>query len=260
MENNKINTFYTTEGLVNVIHIGHGSVHLDWEGMHIYVDPYSPTGNYSKMKKADIILITHAHGDHYDCDAIMNIATPNTKFIVSKSINTCITQDLLQKRLDFDDNEYNVDSSTNLENMKKTVSCIKHCEIDVLQNGDKIRCRGIEIEAIPAYNINQKRSNGKPYHIKGEGNGYILSIGDFKIYFAGDTEFIPEMKIAKGADIAFLPKNLPYTLSDEDFIKAANFIKPKNLFPIHYFEIDGKKLRKNLDTGICLYVNGEQLL
>lgn len=255
----KINTFYTTEGLVNITFLGHASVHLDWEGMHVYVDPYSPTGNYSRMKKADIILLTHAHTDHYDCNAIMDIATPNTKFIVSKSVGTCLYNDLLQKRIDVNNNDLNVDASTNLENMIKNVTCTRHCEIDVLNNGDKIKCRGVEIEAIAAYNIVNKRENGMPYHIKGEGNGYILSIGDFRIYFAGDTEFIPEMKAAKGVDIAFLPKNLPFTLSDEEFIKAANFIKPKNLFPIHYFEIDGRKLRTGLDTGICLYVRGEQV-
>ena len=83
-------------------------------------------------------------------------------------------------------------------------------------------------------------------------------MGGFRIYIAGDTEFIPEMELAKGADIAFLPKNLPYTLSDEEFIKAANFIKPKNLYPIHYFEIEPNLLLAGLATGICLYVNGSQ--
>ena len=86
-----------------------------------------------------------------------------------------------------------------------------------------------------------------------------MSIGSFKLFFAGDTEFIPELSIAKGADIAFLPKNLPYTMSDEEFIEAANFIKPKNLFPIHYFEIDPAAIRKSLQPGISLYVEGMQV-
>ena len=84
----------------------------------------------------------------------------------------------------------------------------------------------------------------------------ILDFGGFKVYFAGDTELIPEMSVAKGADIAFLPKNLPYTLSDEKFIEAANMLHPKNLFPIHYFEIDGKKLAAALDPGISMYIDG----
>ena len=83
-------------------------------------------------------------------------------------------------------------------------------------------------------------------------------MGGFVIYIAGDTEFIPEMAVAKGADIAFLPKNLPYTLSDEKFIEAANFIKPKNLYPVHYFELDPQVLIDGLATGICLYIDGKQ--
>lgn len=259
MGHQKSVTFYTPEGLLHVTHLGHGSVHLNWEGMHIYVDPYTPTANYSQLKKADIILLTHAHTDHYDCDAIRAIATPNTRFVVSHAVKTCIENDLPTLKLDKCTNPLNVDESTNLENMKKTVTCLKHCRIEVLENGETISSGTLTITATPAYNINRKRSNGQPFHIKGEGNGYLLNIGSFRIYFAGDTEFIPEMELAKGADIAFLPKNLPYTMPDEEFVEAANFIKPKNLFPIHYFEIDPAALRKALLPGISLYVEGYQI-
>lgn len=256
MGTNRYNTFYTPVGLINVAHLGHGSVHIDWEGMHIYVDPFSGAHDYSKDKKADLIFLTHAHNDHYDCVAIKAIATPNTEFVVSKGVGTCLNNDLPRMKLDVDKNDLNVDPSTTLENMVATVSCVRHSVINILSNGDKIKTRGIEIEAVPAYNINQKRENGNPFHIKGEGNGYILGFGGFKIYIAGDTEFIPEMERAKGVDIAFLPKNQPYTLSDEAFVKAADFINPKNLFPIHYFDIDGKSLMRRLNTGICLYIDG----
>lgn len=251
------NTFYTPLGLVNIEHLAHGSVHIDWEGMHIYVDPYSDLYNYSKVKKADLIILTHAHTDHYDCRAIKDIATPNTEFIISKGVQTCLKNDLAKMNIDVDNNELNVDPSTNLENLLNSAPLLKNCTITTLCNGDSVKIKGIKIKAVPAYNIYNKRENGHPFHIKGEGNGYILDMGGFTIYFAGDTEFIPEMECAKGADIAFLPKNLPYTLSDEEFIKAANFIKPKNLFPIHYFEIDPQKLQEGLSTGICLHVNGQ---
>lgn len=252
------NTYYTPAGLVSVAHLAHGSIHIDWEGMHIYVDPYSDLYNYSKMKKADLILLTHAHTDHYDCNAIAQIATPNTEFIVSKGVETCLRNDLTKKHIDLNENEYNVDPSTNLENMFQSIRCIKNCKVATMLNGDSIVVKGLGITAIPAYNIENKRDNGKPFHIKGEGNGYILNFDGFKIYIAGDTEFIPEMEQAKGADIAFLPKNMPYTLSDEEFVKAANFIKPKNLYPVHYFDIDPKSLNSGLSTGICLFVNGAQ--
>lgn len=252
------NTFYTPLGLVNIEHLAHGSIHIDWEGMHIYVDPYSDLYNYSKLKKADLIILTHAHTDHYDGRAIKDITTPNTEFIVSKGVETCIKHDLTKMGIDVDNNELSVDPSTNLENVFKDTPCLKNCVIHTLYNNESIKIKGIDIKATPAYNINNRRDNGHPFHIKGEGNGYILNMGGFKIYIAGDTEFIPEMEEAKGADIAFLPKNLPYTLSDEEFVKAANFIKPKNLYPIHYFEIDPKVLLEGLSTGICLYVNGAQ--
>ncbi len=258
MGNQIHNTFYTPIGLVNVEHLAHGSLHLDWEGMHIYVDPYSDLYDYSKMKKADLILLTHAHTDHYDCKAIKDIATPNTEFIVSKAVGTCFKYDLAKLGLDVDNNEYNVDPSTNLENIFKDAHTLKNCSVRVLENGDNINIKGIGITATPAYNIENKRDNGKPFHLKGEGNGYILNMGGFIIYIAGDTEFIPEMAVAKGADIAFLPKNLPYTLSDEKFIEAANFIKPKNLYPVHYFELDPQVLINGLATGICLYISGKQ--
>ena len=258
MGNQIHNTFYTPLGLVNVEHLAHGSLHLDWEGMHIYVDPYSDLYDYSKMKKADLILLTHAHTDHYDCKAIKDIATPNTEFIVSKGVGTCFKYDLAKLGLDVDNNEYNVDPSTNLENIFKDAHALKNCSVQVLGNGDSVKVKGIEIKATPAYNIENKRDNGKPFHLKGEGNGYILNMGGFVIYIAGDTEFIPEMAVAKGADIAFLPKNLPYTLSDEKFIEAANFIKPKNLYPVHYVELDPQVLIDGLATGICLYIDGKQ--
>ncbi len=252
------NTFYTPLGLVNIEHLAHGSIHIDWEGMHIYVDPYSDLYNYSKLKKADLIILTHAHTDHYDGKAIKDIATPNTEFIVSKGVETCIRHDLTRMGIDVDNNELSVDPSTNLENVFRDTPCLKNCAVHTLYNNESMKIKGIEIKATPAYNINNKRDNGHPFHIKGQGNGYIINMGGFRIYIAGDTEFIPEMEEAKGADIAFLPKNLPYTLSDEEFIKAANFIKPKNLYPVHYFEIDPKVLLEGLATGICLYVNGAQ--
>ncbi|MEF9931857.1 MAG: MBL fold metallo-hydrolase, partial [Bacteroidales bacterium] len=160
MGTERYNTFYTPVGLINVAHLGHGSVHIDWEGMHIYVDPFSLAHDYLKAKKADLIFLTHAHTDHYDCVAIKAIATPNTEFIVSKGVGTCLNNDLPRMKIDVNNNELNVDPSTTLENMVDTVSCVKHSTINILGNGEKIKTRGIVIEAVPAYNVNQKRDNG----------------------------------------------------------------------------------------------------
>ena len=108
METKRYNTFYTPVGLLNVAHLGHGSVHIDWEGMQIYVDPYNEAYDFTGMKKADLILLTHAHTDHYDCEAIKRIATPNTKFVVSKAVGTCFDNDLTKMKIDVDNNPLNV--------------------------------------------------------------------------------------------------------------------------------------------------------
>jgi L-ascorbate metabolism protein UlaG (beta-lactamase superfamily) len=101
---------------------------------------------------------------------------------------------------------------------------------------------GLKIEAVPAYNIVHKRDSGQPFHPKGIGNGYIITFGDKRVYIAADTENIQEMKELKGIDIAFLPMNLPYTMTPEMVADAAKAFKPKILYPYHYGETDTSKL------------------
>ena len=111
-----------------------------------------------------------------------------------------------------------------------------------MQNGDVRNIQGLTIEAVPAYNIVHKRSNGKPFHPKGQGNGYAIMFGDKGVYVAGDTENVPEMKRLKNIDIAFLPMNLPYTMTPEMVADAAKAFKPKILYPYHYGQTDPEKL------------------
>ena len=100
----------------------------------------------------------------------------------------------------------------------------------------------MEIEAVPAYNIVHMRSEGVPYHGKGVGNGYVIKFSDKKVYVAGDTENIPEMKSLDKIDIAFLPMNLPYTMTPEMAADAAKAFNPKTLYPYHYGETDTSKI------------------
>lgn len=111
-----------------------------------------------------------------------------------------------------------------------------------MKNGDFRTVLDVKIEALPAYNIVHKRSDGIPFHPKGEGNGYVLTFDDLRVYIAGDTENIPEMKELKNIHIAFLPMNLPYTMTPEMVKDAALMIKPKILYPYHYGETDPKRL------------------
>ena len=112
----------------------------------------------------------------------------------------------------------------------------------VLPNGETTTVEGIPIEAVPAYNLVAKRPDGSPFHPKGEGNGYVLTFGKTRVYVAGDTENVPEMKALEGIDVAFLPMNLPYTMTPEMVADAARAFRPRVLYPYHFGETDPRKL------------------
>lgn len=209
-------TFQTPMGALKVEVLGHASVRFDIGDKVIYVDPYSEVCDYAGRTPADLILITHNHYDHYDKKAIGPIETPKTAFIVSQNVG-------------------HVDA-----------------RYTVLANDEYCYWEGIGIFASEAYNINRRNPQGDLFHPRGVGNGYVLDFDGFKVYLAGDTEPIPEMQDLPRIDLAFLPKNLPYTMTDAEFIKAANLIKPKYLYAYHYFEIDVPALKKELDPAIEL--------
>jgi len=203
-------TFQTDKGNLAITFIGHGTLMMMWDGKVIHIDPVSREADYSKLPKADLILVTHEHGDHLDPATIAQIRQANTPVIVSKSC------------------EGKVPDET------------------VLSNGQSITADGIHVEVVPAYNLVHKRSNGQPFHPKGDGNGYVLTMGGKRIYIAGDTENIPEMKNLKNIDIAFLPMNLPYTMTPEQAAEAARSFMPKILYPYHFGQTDPQKLVKLL--------------
>ena len=193
---------------LKITFIGHGSLLFDYLDKKIYVDPWGKLADFSKMPKADLILITHQHQDHLDPAAIAQLKTAQTQIVISEG---CIG---------------------------------KGAAGIIIRNGEVKTVDGLRIEAIPAYNIVHKREGGDPYHIQGEGNGYVFSFGTLKVYVAGDTENIPEMKALTGIDIAFLPMNLPYTMTPEMVADAAKAFKPKILYPYHFGETDLTALSK----------------
>ncbi|GBU20431.1 hypothetical protein R80B4_00309 [Fibrobacteres bacterium R8-0-B4] len=202
-------TVKTSKGDVEITCVGHASLILTFGGKVIHVDPWSAKADYAALPKADAVLITHQHSDHLDTAALKHILQKST---------VCVT------------------NAKTLETWKPESSI-------VLSNGQSTDLFGIHIDAVPAYNIKHKRPDtGIPFHPKGEGNGYILTIGDKKIYIAGDTENIPEMKALKGIDVAFLPMNLPYTMTPEMVADAAKGFKPKILYPYHYGETKTSEL------------------
>ncbi len=202
--------FETDGGTLELWFIGHGTLMFKYNDLVIHIDPVSREADYSELPDADLILITHEHGDHLDPGAIKKILKDETEIICNKA------------------------SSSALDDCR------------VMTNGDKIDLEDISIEAVPAYNIEHERSPGNPFHPKGVGNGYILGIGGKRIYIAGDTENIPEMSSFRNIDIAFLPMNLPYTMSPEMAADAAMIIKPDILYPYHFGSTDTGELVKLL--------------
>ncbi|MDD5233642.1 MAG: MBL fold metallo-hydrolase [Syntrophales bacterium] len=205
-DNFERDTIKTSRGDLDITLIGHGTLMLAAEGKVIHVDPVMQEADYSKMPKADLILVTHEHSDHLDLKAINLIKTDKTEIVAN---------------------------GTAARQLKGAI---------VMKNGETKTVQGFKIEAVPAYNLKHMRSPGVPFHPKGVGNGYIVTFGDKRVYFAGDTENTPEMKALKGIDIAFLPMNLPYTMTPEMVADAAKAFRPKVLYPYHYGNTDTGRL------------------
>ena len=196
----------TSAGNLELTFIGHGTLLFTFGGTVIHVDPWSRLADYTKLPKADIILITHDHRDHLDLKALGILRTERTRLVSTKAVATQVEGTI------------------------------------VMHNGDVKSIGGLKIEALPAYNIVHKRSSGQPFHPKGRGNGYVITFGDKRVYVAGDTEDIPEMRELTDIDIAFLPMNLPYTMTPEMVADAAKAFKPKILYPYHYGNTDTARL------------------
>jgi L-ascorbate metabolism protein UlaG (beta-lactamase superfamily) len=196
----------TSEGDLGITFIGHATLMFEFAGKVIHVDPVGSMADYSQLPRADLVLVTHEHGDHFDLKAIGLLRKVTTDIILTRA-------------------------------------CAEKAQMGtVLENGQSVVRQGIRIQAVPAYNIVNLRSPGNPYHPKGVGNGYILTFGDKRVYVAGDTENTPEMKALRDIDIAFLPMNLPYTMTPEMVADAARALEPKILYPYHYGKTDPQRL------------------
>ena len=128
-----------------------------------------------------------------------------------------------------------------------------------MRNGDVRTVKGLTVEAVPAYNVVHKRPNGQPFHRKGAGNGYVVTFGDRRVYVAGDTENIPELAGLRDIDIAFLPMNLPYTMTPEMVAEVARVLQPKVLYPYHYGSSDTSRLVELLSDDEQIEVRIRQL-
>ncbi len=192
---------------------GHATLSMTYGTTVIHVDPVRDFADYSRAARADIILVTHEHSDHLDLEAIAALRKDTTSIVVGSKCAGKVNGAI------------------------------------VLHNGDSRSLSGIRIEAVPAYNVAHERAPGVPFHPKGNGNGYVLTLGDRRVYIAGDTENTREMKALKGIDIAFLPMNLPYTMTPEMVADAALAFRPKILYPYHVGDTDTSRLTSLLASA-----------
>jgi len=204
----------TEAGLARLTVINHASFMAENAGQVIHVDPVG-ADRYAGLPQADVILITHTHGDHLDPAALAKLRKESTVVIGPEAAAKSVKG------------------------------------LTVMHNGDSRQVGSTGIEAVPAYNLPKAGGGGQIFHPKGEGNGYVLTFGGQRCYIAGDTQAIPEMAALKNITVAFLPMNQPYTMMPEEVAAAARSFMPKILYPYHSRGSDTAALVKLLEgSGI----------
>jgi L-ascorbate metabolism protein UlaG (beta-lactamase superfamily) len=204
--------YKTAHGEITIQPIGHASFVMTVPGLVIYNDPIGGGERYAGQPAPDLILITHQHEDHYDPKTLAAIVKPGTKLVTNPAVHGMLPPDLKEKAT-------------------------------AIGNGETTTVSGVKIEAVPAYNTTKDRLK---YHPKGRDNGYVLSIDDKRVYIAGDTEDIPSMRGMKDIFIAFVPMNLPYTMTTDQAASAVAAFAPDYVYPYHYKGTDPKDFAQKL--------------
>ena len=212
-----VEIFKAKGGNVEITCINHGSLAISYKDYSIQIDPVQNYGgkviDYESFPKADLILITHEHGDHYNPETISLLSKDDTRVIANGKVNGMLGYG------------------------------------EAMANGESTKAgKGITIDATPAYNTTEGRQQ---FHPKGNGNGYLLTIGGLRVFVSGDSEDIEEYAQLKDIDVAFLSTNQPYTMTPEQCIHAAKVIKPKVLIPYHLSNTDMQAIKDGLEgSGI----------
>jgi L-ascorbate metabolism protein UlaG (beta-lactamase superfamily) len=208
-------TVSTSQGDLVIHPVDHASLVLEWGDAVIYVDPVGGSGLYEQLPAPTAILITHGHGDHFDVPTLEAIAG-DAVLVTNGDVYDKLPGDLKAKAT-------------------------------AMANGDEGTVVDVPIRAIAAHNTTEDRMQ---YHPVGVGNGYVLTFGDIQVYIAGDTEPTEDMLALTDIAVAFLPMNLPYTMTPEQAVEAINTFKPKIIYPYHYGESDLSPLESDVDDGI----------
>jgi L-ascorbate metabolism protein UlaG (beta-lactamase superfamily) len=193
-------SYDTNSGKITVHPISHASFVMTVPGLVIYNDPVGEAAAYRGHRAPDLILITHEHGDHYNAETLSALAGDQTKLITNPAVHGMLPEALKAKAT-------------------------------AIGNGENTTVGALQIEAIPAHNTTADRLQ---YHPKGRDNGYLLTVDGRRVYIAGDTEDIPEMRALKDIYIAFVPMNLPYTMDVDQASSAVAEFAPAFVYPYHY--------------------------
>ncbi len=191
---------------VKISWLGHDCFKIK-NGKTVIIDPFKLQ---KVSEKADILLITHEHFDHLSMDDIKKVASEQTVVV---AISSCQSE----------------------------LSKLKVRKVKIVRPGDRLRIDDVVLEAVPAYNVNKFRQPGKAFHPKEDGKaGYVVTVRGVRVYHAGDTDAIPEMKGLK-PDVALLPVSGTYVMTAEEAVEAAKMIEPEVAIPMHYGAIVGSE-------------------
>jgi L-ascorbate metabolism protein UlaG (beta-lactamase superfamily) len=196
----KGDSYKTASGEILVSPVSHASFVMSVPGLVIYNDPVGGKALFEGQPAAGLVLITHEHGDHFEPETLVAIVGADTKLVVNPSVMEKLPADLKAKATS-------------------------------IGNGQNTTVGSVTIEAIPAYNTTEDR---KKYHPQGRDNGYVLTVDGARVYIAGDTEDIPEMRALTDIQVAFVPMNLPYTMDIDQASSAVAAFKPAFVYPYHY--------------------------
>jgi len=208
------NMMAAPEGDIAIHPVSHASLVLETPAGVIYVDPVGDAAMYEAMPPADLILITHEHGDHYNAETLGALMGENTELVTNPAVFEMLPAELGERA-------------------------------SAMANAESTEKLGMPIEAIPAYNTTEDRLQ---YHPEGRDNGYVLTVAGARIYIAGDTEDIPEMRNLENIDLAFVPMNLPYTMSIEQAAEGVLAFAPSIVYPYHYRGSDVEQFRRMVQS------------
>jgi L-ascorbate metabolism protein UlaG (beta-lactamase superfamily) len=194
-------SFATSSGELRVVPLHHATVFFAWRGKAVLVDPTSEA-SYDALPLADLIAITDVHPDHLAPDVLPRVARPDATVVAPPAVAARLGGTALH--------------------------------VVVLGNGERRTLGGVEVEAVPMYNLVRGPTAGARYHDRGRGNGYVLGFGGERVYLSGDTECTDEMRALRGIDVAFVCMNLPYTMPPAEAAACVKAFRPKVVYPYHF--------------------------